>query len=99
MIAGITLLKRSSVLVYDNTGTPVIKTINDVGTPTGAATDNMGILVISESYVTKALGTIDVFENNKVAEYFGDILSVMVPFGASKMRTSGEGIVSIIQSA
>lgn len=100
MIAGITLLKRSSVLVFDNTGTPVIKTVNDEGVPSStASTDNMGILVVSESYVSKALGSIEVYENNKVAEYYGDILSAVVPFGASKMRTNGEGIVSIIQSA
>jgi hypothetical protein len=100
MISGITLLKRSSVLVYDNTGTPVIKTVNDEGTPTATATsDNMGILVVSESYVSKALGNIEVFDNAGVAQYFGDIMSIMVGFGASKMRTNGEGIVSIIQAA
>lgn len=100
MIAGITLLKRSSVLVYDNTGTPVIKAVNDEGTPSSTATsDNMGILVVSESYVSKAMGQIEVFENDGVAQYYGDIISAIVPFGASKMRTNGEGIVSIIQSA
>lgn len=98
-IAGITLLQRSSVLVFDNTATPVIKTVNDEGTPSSpAATDNMAILVVSESYVAKAMGKIDVYQNDKVAEHFGDILSTVVPFGATKMRTGGEGIVSIIQT-
>lgn len=99
MIAGIKLIKRSSVIVFDNTATPVIKTVGDEGTPSSpAATDNMGILVVSESYVSKALGNIEVFDNAGVAQYFGDIMSIMVGFGASKMRTNGEGIVSIIQT-
>lgn len=98
-VAGITLLKRSSVIVFDNTATPVIKTVGDEGTVSSAATtDNMGILIVSESCVSRALGNIDVFQNNQDPTYFGDILSVLVPFGASKMRTSGEGIVSIIQT-
>lgn len=100
ILAGITLLKRSSVIVYDNTGTPVIKTVADEGTPSSTATsDNMGILIVSESYVSKALGNIEVFDNQGIAQYYGDILSAVVPFGASKMRTNGEGIVSIIQAA
>lgn len=100
MLAGITLLKRSSVVVFDNTATPLIKAIGDEGTvTTTAATDNMGILVVSESYVSKALGTIEVFDNQGVAQYYGDILSAVVTFGASKMRTNGEGIVAIIQAA
>jgi hypothetical protein len=100
MIAGITLLKRSSVTVFDNTATPVIKTVGDEGTVTTTATsDNMGILVVSESYVSKALGTIEVFDNQGIAQYYGDVLSAVVAFGASKMRTGGEGIVSIIQAA
>lgn len=99
-VAGITLLKRSAVTVFDNTGTPVIKTVGDEGTPTSpTTTDNMGILVVSESYVSKALGSIQVFQENGKADMYGDVLSAVVAFGGSKMRTNGEGIVSIIQSA
>jgi hypothetical protein len=100
MIAGVKLLRRSSVVVYNNDSTPVIKSINDEGTPSSpATTDNMGILVISESYVSKALGAIDVFTNDKRAEYFGDIISAVVAHGASKLRTNEEGICAIVQAA
>lgn len=98
MVAGIKLIMRSSVAVYDNTATPVIKTVNDEGTPTSpASTDNLGCLVISSSYVSKALGDIKVFANDNVAEYYGDILSAVVCHGAAKLRTNAEGIVSIVQ--
>jgi hypothetical protein len=99
MIAGIKLLKRSSGIVFDATATPVIKTVNDEGTPSSpAATDNMGILVVSESYVSKAIGAMDVYNEEKSPTYYGDILSVVVAQGASKMRTSAEGIVAIVQT-
>lgn len=100
MIAGITLLKRSTVTVWDNTGTPVIKTVDDEGTPTSHATsDNLGILIVSESYVSKALGNIEVYTEDKNPAYYGDIMSVVVAHGASKMRTNGEGIVALVQTA
>lgn len=98
IVAGITLLKRSTVTVWDNT--PVVKTISDEGTPTTPATsDNLGILIISESYVSKALGAIDVYTDEKNPQYFGNIMSLSVAHGASKMRTNGEGIVSLVQTA
>lgn len=98
MVAGIKLIQRSSVVVYDNTGTPVIKTINDEGTPSSpASTDNLGCLVISSSYVSRAMGAINVYTNDNDPQYFGDIMSVSVAHGAAKMRTNAEGIVSIVQ--
>jgi hypothetical protein len=98
MVAGCKIISRSSVVVYDNTGTPVIKTINDEGTPSSpAATDNLGALLISSSYVSKALGEIKVFANDNVAEFYGDILSAVVCHGSAKLRTNAEGIVAIVQ--
>jgi len=98
-IAGITLLNRSTVTVWDNTGTPVIKTVNDEGTPSSPATsDNLGILIISESYVSKALGSIEVFTKEKDPQFYGDIISAVVAQGASKMQTNGEGLVALVQT-
>jgi hypothetical protein len=100
VVAGITLLKRSSVLVYDNSGTPVLKTVSQEGAPSSTAnSDNLGILVVSESYVSKAVGQIEVLQNNGDPTYYGDILSIIVAHGASRMRSNGEGIVSLVQSA
>lgn len=97
MIAGVKLLRRSAVTVWDSSA--VIKTVGDEGTPTSATTsDNLGILVVSNSYVSKALGGIDVFTKEKDPEYFGDIISATVVHGSSKMRTNGEGLAAIVQT-
>ncbi len=99
MLAGCKLIKRSSVVVYDNTATRIIKTIGDEGTPSSpATTDNMGALFISSSYVSKAVGAINVYTQNNDPKYYGDILSTTVCQGASKMRTASEGVVALIQA-
>ena len=64
-----------------------------------ATSDNLGILIVSESYVSKALGNIEVYTEDKNPTYYGDIMSVVVAHGASKMRTAGEGIVALVQTA
>ncbi len=100
MVAGIYLIKRSSVVVYDNTGTPVIKAVGSDGVPTSPATsDNLGALVVSKSYVCKAKGTTKVYADEDKPEYYGSIFSAQVQHGAAKLRTNQEGIVSIVQAA
>lgn len=99
ILAGFMLISRSSVIVYDNSSTGVLKTVDDEGTPTSpAATDNLAALCISDSYVSRALGNIQVFTQNNDPKYYGDILSVVAAQGASQMRTAGEGVVAIIQA-
>jgi hypothetical protein len=99
MLAGMKIIVRSSAIVYDNTATGVLKTVSDEGTPTSpTTTDNLAALVVSSSYVSKALGAIDVYTQDKDPKYYGDILSTTVAHGASKMRTGGEGVVAIIQA-
>ena len=90
---------RSTVVVYDNTGTPVIKTVKDNGVPsTPASTDNLGALAYHPSFVAKAMGNTEVMINEGVAEYYGSIVSAFQLFGASKMRTSQVGVVAIVQA-
>ena len=96
-IAGISLLKRSTVAVFDNS--QVLKSVDDEGTPSSAATsDNMGILIISESYVSRAFGAVDLFLQPQNPMFYGDIISAVVPAGGNVMRTNGEGIVALVQT-
>jgi hypothetical protein len=98
-IHGFDIIIRSTVVVYDNTGTPVLKTVGDNGTPSSAAsTDNLACLAYHPSFVAKAKGGADVFINENVAEYYGSVVSALQLFGASKMRTSQTGIVAIVQA-
>lgn len=98
-IHGFDVMIRSTVVVYDNTATPVIKAVSDNGAPTTpAATDNLGALAYHPSFVAKAMGSTDVFITEQVAEYYGSIVSAMQLFGASKMRTTQVGVVAIVQA-
>lgn len=98
-IHGFDIMIRSTVVVYDNTGTPVLKTVNDSGVPSSpAATDNLACLAYHPSFVAKAKGNADVFINENDPAYYGSIVSALQLFGASKMRTSQTGIVAIVQA-
>lgn len=99
-ILGFDIYTRPDVLVYDNTGTPVIKAINGDGSLTSAATtDNGAAIAYHPSFVAKAMGSIEMFYEEKSPIYYGNILSALIMHGASKMRTDQKGIVSIVQSA
>lgn len=99
-IHGFDIMIRSTVLVYDNTATPVIKAVNDAGSPSSpAATDNLAALAYHPAFVAKAMGNTEVLINEGVAEYYGSIVSAFQLFGASKMRTSQTGVVAIVQAA
>jgi hypothetical protein len=98
-IHGFDVMIRSTVVVYDNTGTPVIKAVGDNGVPSSpASTDNLGALAYHPSFVAKAMGNTEVMINEGVAEYYGSIVSAFQSFGASKMRTSQVGVVAIVQA-
>lgn len=98
-IHGFDIMIRSTVVVYDNTGTPVLKAVNDIGTPSSpATTDNLACLAYHPSFVAKAKGNADVFINENDPAYYGSIVSALQLFGASKMRTSQIGIVAIVQA-
>lgn len=99
-IHGFDVMIRSTVVVYDNTGTPVIKAVGDNGVPSSpASTDNLGALAYHPSFVAKAMGNTEVMINEGVAEYYGSIVSAFQLFGASKMRTAQTGVVAIVQAA
>jgi hypothetical protein len=98
-IHGFDIMIRSTVVVYDNTATPVIKAVGDDGTPTSpATTDNLACLAYHPNFVAKAVGAADVFIDENNPAYYGSIVSALQLFGASKMRTSQTGIVAIVQA-
>jgi hypothetical protein len=98
-IHGFDIMIRSTVVVYDNTATPVLKSVNDSGVPSSpASTDNLACLAYHPSFVAKAMGAADVFIEERKADYYGSVVSAFQLFGASKMRTSQKGIVAIVQA-
>lgn len=97
-IMGFDIYIRPDVLVYDNTGTPVIKAINGDGSLTSAAaTDQGAAIAYHPSFVATAMGAIKMFYNENDPTYYGNVLSGLIMHGASKMRTDQKGVVAIVQ--
>lgn len=97
-LMGFDIMIRSEVLVYDNTGTPVLKALNGDGTLTTPATTDQGAaLAFHPAYVAVALGDITPYYNENRAEYFGSIFSAEIMHGASKLRTDQKGVVALVQ--
>lgn len=87
-IFGATVWMRSSSVVM--TGT----TIKAEGA-TGLALDNQAAVVWQEDMVRKGVGAKSIFINTGVAEYYGDILSALVRFGAIRSLNNDKGVVTI----
>ena len=92
-IYGFYLMERTTVLVANNAGTPVIQTPGTAG----AVADNGVALAWQKNTVERALGTIDFFENLGDPTYYGDIYSALVRMGGRKRRNDQKGICAIIQ--
>lgn len=97
-LMGFDIYIRPEVLVYDNTGTPVIKAVNGDGSLTSAAaTDQGAAIAYHPSFVGTAMGAIKMFYRENDPTYYGNVLSGLIMHGASKLRTDQKGIVAIVQ--
>ena len=93
-IYGMQIYKRSSLAMYDNTGTPVKKAYGAAG----AATDNEAALIWHKDAVRRAEGSVKVFSDIDKPEYFGSVFSALVNAGGRIARTDQKGVVAIIQT-
>jgi hypothetical protein len=102
-LMGFDIMIRPDVVCFDNTATPVIKTINGDGTLTTAATTDQGAAIAYHpQFVAKALGSITPYydagsNGSGKPEYYGSIFSAEVMHGACKLYTSQKGVVSLVQ--
>lgn len=101
-LMGFDIMIRSTGLVYDNTGTPLIKSTNGNGNITEATTDNGAILGYHPGYVSRAMGSIIPYLNNGTgtgdAAYYGHIFSSEIFHGAGKRRSDQAGTAAIVQT-
>lgn len=96
---GFDIMIRPSVVVYDNSATPALKAVNDLGVPSSpAVTDNLACLAFHPSFVCQAVGDTKVFYEENSPLWYGNILDALQMFGAAKLRTDQKGIVSIVQA-
>lgn len=87
------IMKRSRVARYNTAGDKLEWSAN------GTGTDNAAALAWHENSVCRAKGEITVFENEKDATYYGDILSFLLRAGGRCMRNGVEGLLAIRQKA
>ncbi len=99
-ILGFDVMIRSSVVMYDNTGTPVKKAVGAAG----AATDNIGSIAYHPNFVRRAIGGannggIKVFSQEDDPTWYGSLFSAMVLAGGRPRYTNYRGVVSLIEAA
>lgn len=94
-LLGFDIMERSTITLYDNTGTPVKKAVG----ATGATTDNKSSLFFQRDAVTLALGEKKFYANEADALYYGSVYSALLKAGCRQRRADGKGIVSMVQSA
>ena len=89
---GFNVMERAETTVYTTGLAP-----KAIGAAT-AVTDNLAAICWQKNQVCRALGTVTMFENKKDALYFGDIYSMLLKCGSRKRRSSGYGVVAIVQA-
>lgn len=95
MILGFAIFVRSSANIYNNAGTPVIKTPGAAA----AATDNLGALFFHNRFVRRALGESKPFFRENDPLYYGDVMNFEVLAGGSKKYSDERGVVSLVEAA
>lgn len=90
---GFNIMTRAHAGIYDNTGTPVPK----VPGTAAATTDNLAVLCWQKNAVSRAMGSVNFYEDLGNPTMYGDVYSADVRCGGRKRRTNGEGVVAIVQ--
>ena len=90
---GFNLIVKPTTPVYS--GAAALK---DVDAATDAA-DNLAAIAWQRSCVARALSSVEVFENQKDATYYGDVLSARIFCGGAKLRSDAKGVAAIVQTA
>ena len=94
-VMGFKIFTRSSALVYDNTGTPIVKAYGAAS----AADDNEGGLFWQKNGVGRAKGATKFFGQSDAPQYYGDVFSFFQKMGARKRRANEENVIAMVQTA
>lgn len=107
LLFGFEVLVRPNLPIFDNSSTPLLKSIIldtstigglTFGTPVSpATTDNLSVFAFHPEFVSKAKSSVKLFTQSNVPQYYGSIVSAEVQFGASPLRTGGTGTAVLIQ--
>lgn len=92
-VMGVEWYKRSTAAMF--TGAGVAKAAGAAP----AADDNEGMLIWIEDAIGRVEGSVEVYINEKQAQYLGSLMNNAVRFGMKILRTDKKGVVAIRQSA
>ena len=90
-ILGFDIYVRSSVVVTDNADS-----LKAEGAA-GAATDQDAAVFYSPNLVRRAKGSVNVYIDTDKPEYYGDVFSTMVRFGAAPARNDNKGVYVLFE--
>ena len=102
MLSGFKIMIRPTVAIYDNTSTPVLKSLTN-GYYTGAASDNLACIAWHSSVVSRALGSMTPMydsgsNGNGKPEYLGSIFNMEVMLGSAIRRSDKKGVAALVQA-
>lgn len=89
---GFNLMVKATLPVYD---TAAARKDLDAAP---ATSDNLCALAWQRSCVARALSPVEVFENEKDATYYGDVLSARLFCGGTKLRPDQKGVAALVQA-
>lgn len=89
------ILVRSTVVVQSNGGTAGTVKLPEAAT---ATTDDVALLFWQQDMVERAMGSIEIFDNPRRAEYYGDVISFLVRMGGRNRRSDNKGVGLIVLS-
>jgi hypothetical protein len=92
-IFGFNLLVKPTLPIY--TGAAARKEVDAAA----EATDNLSAIAWQRNCVARALSPVEVFENQKDATYYGDVISARIFCGGAKLRADSKGVGAIVQVA
>ena len=91
--AGFKIYVRSRIVRVASDGTVKLPTAAN------AALDSFAAVFYQRDCAERALGTVDLFDNQRRAEYQGDLLSFLLRIGGRARRADSKGVGLIVQGA
>jgi hypothetical protein len=94
-LMGFDIMTRSSVaMAAAGNGALAINTL----AMATAATDNVACICYQEEAVSRALGTIKMYQRNDDPLYYGSVFSTRLRMGGRRRRADNAGVIAIVQA-
>lgn len=90
---GFKIFTLPTTVMFNNATAGVKKAVG----ASASATDCLGAFAFHKSAVAQAQGSIKVFANEDVPEYYGSVFSALVQHGSAMLRADYKGVVALAQ--